>query len=138
MEVIFFLIVISTAIVGLFSEEFTRMFKRIFSIRGAPLFLPLIFFSFVIESNIIWGWAVLLTIRSHLLSFEAIFAALMPQSLITEYFVRVLILTLLAVLPMLVVGFITRKNPLSNAMFYMDRICACIWLSSVILFVSTI
>ena len=138
MDIVFTLIVLCTAIIGLFSQEFTSMFKRIFSIPGAPLLLPLILISLIIETHLVWVWYFLAKMRSGLVFFETKLYVLMPQQVVTEIFVHVLILTLLPVIPMLLVGYLTRKNTLSDPMFYMYRISAVIWLIAAILFVSII
>lgn len=136
MDIVFTLIVLCTAIVGMFSQEFTSLFKRIFSIPGAPLFLPLILISLIVETRLIWVWALLASIRSGLVFLEAKLASLMPQHVIMEFLVQALVLTLLPVIPMLLVAYLTRKNTLSDPMFYMYRISAAIWLISAILFVT--
>lgn len=136
MDVVFLLIVICTAIIGMFSQEFIRLFHRIFSIRGAPLFLPLIVISLVIESHLLLGWAVLTTIHSGLSFFERNLSVLIPHHVIGPFLSRVLILTLLAVIPIFVVKYMTRNNQISNAMFYIYRFSALIWVIAAILFAS--
>jgi len=138
MDVIFFLIVICTAIIGMFSQEFMRLFQRIFAIRGAPLFLPLIIISLAIESHLLFGWAILTMIRSGLYICERNLSALIPHQVVAAFFSRVLILTFLAVIPIAVVKYMTRSNPISNAMFYIYRFSALIWVIAAILFVSDV
>ncbi len=138
MDIVFFLIVMGTAIIGFFSQEFQRLFQHIFSVPGTLLFLPLIFISLLIESHLAWSWAVLVSIHSIILRLETFVASFMSHQSIAYIIARVFILTSIGILPILIVYLYTRKSKISDAMFYAYRLSAVIWVITVILFVSIV
>lgn len=136
MSMLLVFIVLCTAIVGFFSQEFSRGIKRIFSIPGAKLFIPFFCISFIVERYVPWVWKGLSFI-SHSLAQLAIFiSSLFPFKTGALALSEVLILGLLAGIPLWVAAYITWKKHLSNATYWASCVSAYIWIASVILLIS--
>lgn len=136
MSFLFLCLVLFTAVVGFFSQELQYVLKRIFSIPGATLFLPLLFTSLVVESYALWGYMGLSSLRGVLSGFEHYLSALLPFRTGALMLTRVLILMTIAMTPVCIMAFLTRKKYLSDAMFWTYRFSAAIWAVSVILLIT--
>ena len=136
MQLSFLLLVVITAIVGFFSQELLHGFKRIFSIPGSKLFFPLIFASLVVESYALWGYKGLSSLRSTLSVIEHRLSALLPFQTAALMLTRVFILVILAMIPLWIIAFMTRKNHLTGAMYWAYCCSAVIWTVSVILLIT--
>lgn len=138
MSFLFTMIVLCTAIIGLFSQEFLHMFERLFKIPGMALIVPLLVGSFAIELTSIFGLWLLLNIRATLHGIENFLVGYMEHPAAAHVVVRILLLMLIALLPMALVMFLTRKKTFTHAMYYAQRVSAFIWTMCVILLVSLV
>ncbi len=136
MSYLFFSLVVFTAIVGFFSQELLYGFKRIFSIPGTKLCIPLMFASLVVESYALWGYRGLSALRGALSVFEHRLSALLPFQTGALMLTRVFMLTTLAMIPLWIIAFLTRKNHLSGAMYWAYCCSAVIWAVSVVLLIT--
>ena len=136
MSMLFFMIVMFTAIIGFFSKEFIHLFTRVFSIPGVKLVLPLLIVSLVVESYVLWGWWGLSSLRSILSSLENRLSYLIPFQTGVMIISRAAVLTVLACIPMWLAKFSTRKKPMSRAQYYACRVSAFIWVVAVIVLVT--
>ena len=126
--------VLFTAIIGFFSQEFVRLFRRIFSIRGMKLILPLLIASLVVESDVIWGGFLLSSLRTMLVSFEHTLIAVFHFPSAARFVIRVIFLTLVAVAPVCVVviaawkkkRFYWNSRGLLDQWFLLGGICSCV------------
>jgi hypothetical protein len=136
MPLLFLLLVVFTAIVGFFSQELLHGFKRIFSIPGTKLCFPLMFASLIAESYALWGYRGLSSLRATLSILEHRVSALLPFQTAALMLTRVFILTILAMIPLWIIAFLTRKNHLSGAMYWAYCCSAVICAVSVILLIT--
>lgn len=136
MSMLFFMIVMFTAIIGFFSKEFIHLFTRVSSIPGVKLVLPLLMVSLVVESYVLWGWWGLSSLRSVLSFLEHRLSYLIPFQTGVMMVARATLLTVLACIPMWVAKFLTRKKPMSRAQYYAGIVSAFFWVVSVIVLVT--
>lgn len=136
MEVLFFILVLLTAIVGFFSQEILRAIKRFFSLPGAILFFPLMFASLVAESYALWGHVGLFSFRTMLSHFEHQISVYLPFQTGALMLTRVVILVVIAMLPLWIAAFLTRKKPLSTAMYWAYCCSVAFWTASMILLIT--
>lgn len=129
-------LVLCTAIIGFFSQEFLHFFKWFFSKPGVKLFFPLIFMSFVVESYALWGWKGLTAIGNHLSIIEHRLAALLPFQTGAMVVVRAFILFIIASIPLCITYIRSRKKHFSHAMYWGYFLSAVLWTVSVILLIS--
>ena len=124
--------VLFTAIIGFFSQEFVRLFRRIFSIRGMKLILPLLIASLVVESDVIWGGFLLSSLRTMLVSFEHTLIAVFHFPSAARFVIRVIFLTLVAVAPVCVVVIAAWKKNGSTGIQGAYWISGFFWVVSVL------
>lgn len=133
MSLLFLCLVIFTAVVGFFSQELQHVFKRIFSIPGAKLCLPMMFASWIVENYALWGYKGLSSLKIMLLAIEHRMAAFLPFHIGALMVARVLVLAMLAMIPLWLIAFLTRKNHLSGALYWAYCCSASLWAVAVIL-----
>ncbi|KTD31713.1 hypothetical protein Lmor_2589 [Legionella moravica] len=93
------LVVFAGAIMILFSQEFIRTFKKIFAIKGAKLFLPLIIGSWLVlnfDYLCLWG---IYYYREVLNSIVDFLAGFIPFPSIGRPVVLIIVLTAISVVP---------------------------------------
>jgi len=93
------LVVLCTAIVVLFSQEFAGLFKKIFAIPGVKLLLPLAFASWVIETYENWGLWLLLWCKDGLHTLMHRLDVYLPTHVSSLSLAHIIHLFLLASLP---------------------------------------
>lgn len=130
------LIIVGTAILGLFSQEFIHVFKRIFAIPGVKLFLPLLLVSFIVERYVLWGWKGLTLMQLGLFALKEHLHHLMPFDRGALFVTQVFILVILANTPIWITRYLTRKKPLSKAILWVYWFSAAVWIMSSILLIS--
>ncbi len=136
MSILFAFIVLCASIVGFFLNEWTALFQRIFSITALRLILPLLFASFVVESYALWGWKALTMIRKSLVNSELWLMHWLPFHTGALFLTRVFILVFFAFTPILIVKWMTRKRPLTEAVYWAYCFSAFVWVMIVILLIS--
>jgi hypothetical protein len=104
------LVVFLATIATLFSQEFISLFKKIISIKGAELFLPLAAASWLIINFDFWFTWVLHYYRAFLNHLVKAVAWIMPSYPIFIYFSFIIVLTLISILPVLALDWIFRKK----------------------------
>ena len=101
-----------------FSQEFIRLFKKLMSIRGVKLFLPLVIASCLVEIYEEWGrW---LLLRFQLAVHEVIYqlATFVPFDTGAISLIRILYLFILAGLPLWIYRLRTKKKVRCDQRFY--------------------
>ncbi len=104
------LVVFCSSIVAFFSQEFIRMFKKLFSIPGVKLFLPLAIASLLIEMHEEFGFWVLTWGQLQLHRIINAVARFLPFDTGSVLLVRIVFLFCLAILPVLVFRFGVKKK----------------------------
>ena len=117
-----FVITCCASIICLFSQEFTRLFKKIFAVKGMKLILPL-----VLEF--------LFYIRDKLNNMVVFLNANLPQYKYTSDFILVFILTAVTLAPVGILHYLSyRKNHTPFVHPYL--LSTLIWIISVALLIS--
>lgn len=96
------LVVFSASIVVFFAQEFGRLFKKILSIPGFKLLLPLVLASWVIELYEIWGQFVLLKVQKAFHLVINATAGILPFSFCAISLTRIVFLFVLSSLPLFI------------------------------------
>jgi len=104
------LLVFCSSIIAFFSQEFLRMFKKLFSIPGVKLLLPLAVASLLIEMHEDFGFWVLTWGQLQLHRIINALAGLLPFETGSVLLVRIVFLFCLAILPVLVYRFGVKKK----------------------------
>lgn len=133
---LYFFFVAGTALACFFSEEIIRYLKWLLDIPGVLVFLPLLLASLLVETHLIMGWWGLTSLRSGLFHLEHKLAEFIPFKVGAIYITRVLLLTVIAVIPVWITWLRTRKKMYINALFWASRIGALAWIVSVIALLS--
>lgn len=136
MSMLFLCLVLFTAVVGFFSQELQRVFKRMISIPGAKLVLPLLFTSFAVESYALWGYMGLASLRGMLSGIEHYLSGFLPFRIGAVMLTRVFLLMIIAMTPLWGTFFLTKKKHRPSAMYWAYRCSAAIWTVSVILLIT--
>lgn len=100
----FALVVLGSAFVVLFSQEFGKGFKKLFEIPGMLLCLPIIAASVLVAIYEPWILWVLLKIQTFLMSCSNQLTAMLPAHSWAPWVAKGIILLLLALLPMSMIG----------------------------------
>lgn len=128
-------IVMFSAIVLFFAQEFIRVFKRIFEIKGAKLLLPLALVSWVISEFHDEFLICVLYIQKLILDTLAFITQLLPFQLGASSVALILFLTLITVLPVFVLHFILLKKNYQGYQYpYLTS--TLIWLACVLMCLS--
>lgn len=128
-------IVMLSAIVLFFSQEFIRVFKRIFEIPGAKLLLPLAVVSWLISEFHDEFLVCVLYAQKSLLDILAFLTQLLPFQLGASSVVLILFLTLITVVPVFVLHvYLLKKNYQGYQYPYLTS--TLIWLATALLCLS--
>src|SRR5690242_2585874 len=104
------MVVLLGAIIVIFSDEFIKLFKKLFNLKGAKLFLPLFIASWLIYSFDFWFlWAIFYA-REIVHAVLDFLIMLMPFKKGAESVSLVILLTILAVAPVFIIDAIIRRN----------------------------
>lgn len=136
MSMLFLLFVVCIAIVGFFSQEFVHFFKRFFSIPGAKLCVPLMVASWVVERYALSGYQGLSSLRATLLALESNLSAYLPMHSIALMMTRIILLTIIAMLPLWLAAILARKKRRPLNPYWAYYCSAMLWTGAVILLVS--
>ena len=104
------LVIFAAAIITLFSQEFIGLFKKIISIKGAELILPLAAASFVVYKFDFWFVWVLHYYRVILSHMVLYIAWIFPSYTFFTYIAIIAVLTILSVAPVILLDWIFRKR----------------------------
>jgi hypothetical protein len=129
------IVVCITAGLGFFSQELNQLFKKIFSIKGAPLLLPLALGSWVVvvAGNVVIY--LLNDVRAHLNKINQFLLNLIPQGQYSEELILIFLLTCLSIIPVIVLNILSyRKSYKPYEHPYL--LSTLIWIVSSILLVS--
>lgn len=126
------LVVAFSAIILFFAKEFGDMFKKLFAVRGAKLFLPLVGATFLIVLYEPWIYFALVYVKQVLLDFIAFAARLFPFKTGAISLVSIALFMILALVPTWAINiWHIRKTNLPFP--YSNVLSAIIWLLAVIL-----
>lgn len=140
MSMIFLLLVVCVATVGFFTQELMAGIKWFFSIRGTRLCVPLLLASAMIESYAAWGYKGLTVLKFKFSLLEHQLALFFPYQSIALPITRVLLLTVLAMLPQWIGMLLSRcsHNKSHTSISYVYRLASVfIWCGMVVLFFFT-
>lgn len=104
------LLVFLGSILVFFSEEFIKMFKKLFAIKGAKLFIPLFLASWLIYTFDFWFlWAVFY-LRETLLYIMFFLTSIMPFQKGADSVALIILLTAVSVVPVLILDIQSRRK----------------------------
>jgi hypothetical protein len=103
-------VVFVAAIAVFFAQEFIRLFKRVFEIKGALLVLPLALASYLVYALEAWVHLGLLYYRDHLLKGLSFLLSFLPAQNWVYPVLVVLLLTFVSVAPVLAWDFYSLKK----------------------------
>ncbi|KTC71717.1 hypothetical protein Lbir_1572 [Legionella birminghamensis] len=127
------LVVLCSAIIVFFAEEFGGVFKKIFALPGVKLILPLLIASFIVAAYEDWIVWILLANKYVFHSAMSYIASLFPFQQFAAETVQILFLLFLTLFPPFI--FITlRKRKTVVPFRYTWLICLVLWLFFSILF----
>jgi hypothetical protein len=125
------LVVLATSIIVFFSQEFTQVFKKIFAIPGAKLFIPIVFASWLVFQYkywIVWGLKYYRDVLREVLI--TLSQALSLNEILTKVLV-IILLTCVSIIPVVVLEFyLHRKTYKSYPYPYLTS--TVLWLVSAI------
>lgn len=104
------LVVLLSAIIVFFSEEFIALFKKFFAIKGAKLFLPLFAASWFIYSFNFWVLWAIFYVREILHDVLDFLVRIMPFQKGAQSVALVFMLTVLSVIPVLILDVLKRRK----------------------------
>ncbi|HAU4213806.1 TPA: hypothetical protein F7Z54_16640 [Legionella pneumophila] len=107
---LFALVVLFGVVMVLFSEEFSKSFKKLWAIKGAKLLLPLFAASWFIYTFDFLFVGVIFYLHQFLHDTLAFLIKIMPFQQGAESVVLVILLTFFSVVPVLIIDFFTRKK----------------------------
>lgn len=123
------LVVFLSAIMVLFSQEFIRIFKGIFAIRGAKLILPLAFASWLVclfDYPLLWA---VYYYREFLAAAANALAYFIPFKTAALPVAKIILITSLAVIPVFLLDWIVRQKTY-GAYRYVYLTSTLIWIIS--------
>jgi hypothetical protein len=107
---LFALVVLFGVVMVLFSEEFSKSLKKLWSIKGARLLLPLFAASwFIYTFDFLFVW-VIFYLSKFLQDILAFLIRIMPFQQGSESIALVVLLTFFSVVPVLIIDFFIRKK----------------------------
>ena len=133
MSVIIVLVVLCTAIVVFFAQEFARLFKKIAAIPGVMLLVPLAFASWVVEYYEDWGLWLLLLFKNGLHQLIHWLDEHLPPQLVAVSFSHILQLCLLAGLPVWILLVVAKSRKRYEPWPYTYQIGTALWIVGAIL-----
>ncbi|KTD41984.1 hypothetical protein [Legionella parisiensis] len=124
------LVVLLSAILVFFSEEFIKAFKKLFAIKGAKLFIPIFAASWLIYTFTFWCLWAIFYMREILQVIEDFLVRIMPFQNIAVPVVLIFMLTFLSVVPVLILDILSRRKKFKGYKYpYITS--GIIWLLSV-------
>lgn len=102
--------ILCAAIVVFFAEDFKKSIKRIFAIKGAQLFLPLIAASFFVNYFSFWVLWILYYIKECLVLILKLLMMTLSKSFYALALYEIFLLTLLAVIPVFLLNHFSYKR----------------------------
>lgn len=129
------LVVLCSAIIVFFSQEFSGFLKKIFSIPGVKIFLPLALASLIVEAYEAWGYWFLFRFQVAFHQIIYKLAMMMPFKTGALAFARFLILFLLAGLPIWIAKLRAQQKGRRHPQPFVYHVSLMLWLIGVILVV---
>ncbi|MBL7479462.1 hypothetical protein [Legionella bononiensis] len=129
------LVIFAAAIMILFAQEFIRTFKKIFAIKGAKLFLPLLLGSWLVlnfDYLCLWGFYYYQEILNAIVVF---LAGLIPIQSIARPLVLIIVLTLISVVPVVLLDLYLVKKTYKHYEYpYLTS--TLIWIITAVMFLA--
>lgn len=104
------LLILCASIIVFFIEDFQKLFKKIFSIVGTKLFLPILFASILFYKLDAWILWVLYYYKEIMLYFLKIILKCLPAKLQLFSIAEVILLSIFSVLPVTIMNRISLRN----------------------------
>jgi len=104
------LVVFFAAIITFFSQEFIRLFKKIFAIWGAKTVLPLLLASWIIYTFDYWVMWIIYYCRELLYGASSGLAHIVPSQNYGYKIAMILLLTFLSVVPVLLLDLLSKRR----------------------------
>jgi hypothetical protein len=137
MYLTFALVVLAAAIVVLFSQEFIRFFKKILTIKGAKLVLPLLILSwlaFTFDYLVLWVIYYYSAVLNSIIKF---LSNLLPFKTVASPMVMILLLTTISTVPVILMEqYLWKKNYKHYQYPYLTS--TLIWIASSIVLIMTL
>lgn len=105
-----FMIICTTSILCFFSQEFQRVLKKIFAIKGTKLMLPLLLASTVVFVYEFLVVDLLLYIQDKLLNINILLNSILPQYKYTPDLILILLLTSVTLIPVGVLHYFSYRR----------------------------
>ena len=132
MMLVLALAMLGMSIAVIFSQEFVRIFKKIASIPGVTLLVPLAFASWFIELYEDWGHWLLLRWRVFIDQGLHAVALALPFGKASHSFARILFLFLLATVPVWLARLVAKKRGIKRPLTQSYRVGLVLWVIAVI------
>lgn len=123
------------ASIAFFSQEIHKILKKIFAIRGMPLFLPLTLASIIVYEFQPLAVTLLHFLSNHLLQFYYLIIKLLPSSAYTDSLACIIVLTLVSIVPVFILQWYAYKKT-QKAYPHPYLVSTLIWIISVLLLIS--
>lgn len=104
------LIIFFSSILVVFSKEFIQLFKKIFSIKGSKLVIPLLIVSWVIYSFNVLFLSLLFYLREVLNNIVLFIVKMVPFHQGATSFSLIILLTLLSTVPIIIIDIFSRRR----------------------------
>ncbi len=128
-------IVLFTAIVAFFLDEFVRVLKKIFSIPGFKLFLPLLMASFIMERFAVWIWKGLTFFQERIADLVSVLSRSLPFQKGAVIMAHALIIFIMISIPLWVNANKKKKKPMFRAQYWTYLLSAVFGIMAVLLIV---
>lgn len=128
------LVILLGSIFVFFSQEFIRMFKKVFAIKGAKLFLPLFLASWLVYTFNYWALWGIYYYREMLHDAESFLVKIMPFQLGAQSAALVILFTVISVVPVFVIDVISRRKTY-KAYKYPYVTSTILWIISIVLLI---
>ena len=126
------LVVLFASIAVFFSQEFISVFKKLFAIKGAPLFVPLLVASWLVVTFSYWSLWIVYYYHEMLQIILTFLLHIMPFEKGAESVALVILLTVISVLPVFLIDLLVRRQTYKPYK-YPNITSAIIWMVSAIL-----
>lgn len=123
------------ASIAFFSQEIHKIIKKIFAIRGMPLFLPLALASIMVYEFQPLAVALLHLLSNYLLQFYHLIIAILPSSAYADSLALIIVLTLVSIIPVLLLQWHAYRKT-QKAYPHPYLLSTLIWIISVLLLIS--
>lgn len=104
------LVVVASAIIVFFADEFINLFKRFFEIKGTKLFVPLLVASWLVYGFMDWFLWALLYFCEVLHAIVHLLIKIIPFTQVAKPIALILTITAVSVIPVLVADLIVRRK----------------------------